>query len=135
MNLLVIISGTLIGLGVFVAVILIMPARPRLDAALARIGGAPGIDLDLMSMRTLGRQVGSVPWLPVPAADLALLGQDHEQWLTQQGHLRADRSRASSRSLRRCCSLPDTTSRWRCRGSRRSHSASACSSHPTSWSG
>ena len=35
-------------------------------------------------MRTLGRQVGSVPWLPVPAADLALLGQDHEQWLTQK---------------------------------------------------
>ncbi len=39
MNLIVIISGTLIGLGVFVAVSQIMPAGPRLDAALARIGG------------------------------------------------------------------------------------------------
>jgi Flp pilus assembly protein TadB len=83
-NLLVIISGTLIGLGVFVAVSQIIPAGPRLDAALARIGGAPGIDYDLASMRTLGRQVGSLPWLPVPAVDLALLGQDREQWLTSK---------------------------------------------------
>jgi Flp pilus assembly protein TadB len=35
-------------------------------------------------MRTLGRQVGALPWLPVPAADLALLGQNTEQWLTSK---------------------------------------------------
>jgi hypothetical protein len=81
-NLIVIISGTLIGIGLFVAVSQIMPAGPRLDAALARIGGTtPGLDSDLMSMRTLGRQVGALPWLPVPSADLALLGQDAEQWV------------------------------------------------------
>src|SRR5579863_4076607 len=62
-----------------------MPAGPRLDAALARIGGTtPGQDFDLTSMRTLGRQVGALPWLPFPAADLALLGQDAEQWLTSK---------------------------------------------------
>jgi hypothetical protein len=81
-NLIVIISGTLIGIGLFVAVSQITPAGPRLDAALARIGGTtPGLDSDLMSMRTLGRQVGALPWLPVPSADLALLGQDAEQWV------------------------------------------------------
>jgi len=83
-NLLVIVSGTLIGLGVFVAVIQLVPARPSLDAALARIGGTTGIEADLTSMRTLGRQVGALPWLPVPAVDLALLGQDREQWLTNK---------------------------------------------------
>ncbi|HET7014772.1 MAG TPA: type II secretion system F family protein [Streptosporangiaceae bacterium] len=85
MNLIVIISGTLIGIGLFVVVSQIMPAGPRLDAALARIGGTtPGVDLDLMSMRTLGRQVGALPWLPVPVTDLALLGQDAEQWMTSK---------------------------------------------------
>jgi Flp pilus assembly protein TadB len=83
-NLLVIISGTLIGLGVFVAVSQLVPAKPSLDAALDRIGGTTGLDLDLTSMRTLGRQVGALPWLPVPTADLALLGQDRERWLTSK---------------------------------------------------
>jgi Flp pilus assembly protein TadB len=84
-SLIVIIAGTLIGLGLFIAVSQIMPAGPRLDAALARIGGTtPGLDFDLMSMRTLGRQVGALSWLPRPAADLALLGQDTEQWLTNK---------------------------------------------------
>jgi Type II secretion system (T2SS), protein F len=83
-NLLVIISGTLIGLGVFVAVSQLVPARPSLDAALARIGGTSSLDFDLSSMRALGRQVGALPWLPVPGTDLALLGQDAEQWFTSK---------------------------------------------------
>lgn len=85
MNLIVIVSGTLAGLGIFVAVTQIIPARPRLDAALARISGtAVGQDADPVSMRSLGRRLGTVPWLPVPAVDLALLGQDREQWLTSK---------------------------------------------------
>src|SRR5262249_33462792 len=47
-------------------------------------GTTLGMTPDSVSMRTLGRQVGALPWLPVPAADLALLGQDAEQWLTSK---------------------------------------------------
>ncbi len=89
MNIFVILSGTLVGLGIFVGVAQLMPARPSLDAALARIhgtaaGGDPGHVPDQFSLRTLGRRLGTLPWLPVPATDLALLGQDREQWLTSK---------------------------------------------------
>ena len=76
-NLLVIMSGTLVGLGIFVAVSQSScRPRPRLDAALARIGGIAQDSGDPVSIRSLGRRLGTLPWLPVPAADLALLGQD-----------------------------------------------------------
>ena len=84
MNLLLILSGTLVGLGVFVAVSQIVPARPSLDAALARIGGTAGDDSLGLSIRSLGSRLRSAGWLPVPAADLALLDQDAEQWLTSK---------------------------------------------------
>ena len=84
MNLLVIVSGTLLGLGVFVAVSQIVPSRPNLDAALARIAGAaPGTGPDL-SVRSLGAGLSALTWLPVPTTDLALLGQDTEQWMTSK---------------------------------------------------
>ncbi len=61
-----------------------MPSRPRLDAALARIGGIERAAAIRYPLR-IGRPAASeLPWLPVPAADLALLGQDREQWLTSK---------------------------------------------------
>jgi Flp pilus assembly protein TadB len=83
-NLLVILSGTLAGLGVFVAVTQIVPARPHLDAALARIHGTARHDFEPLTLRSVGRRLGTLPWLPVPTVDLAMLGQDREQWLTSK---------------------------------------------------
>ena len=81
MNLLVILSGTLVGLGVFVAVSHVVPSRPSLDAALSRIHGTASDDL---SMRSFPRRMGMLSWLPVPTADLALLGQDAERWMASK---------------------------------------------------
>jgi Flp pilus assembly protein TadB len=83
-NLLVILSGTLVGLGVFVAVSQIMPSKPSLDAALARIHGAGAGDAPDLSVRSLARSMSALSWLPVPKVDLALLGQDPEQWMTSK---------------------------------------------------
>lgn len=84
MNLLVILAGTLVGLGVFAAASQIVPPRPSLDAALARIGGTAGHDTSDLSIKSLARRLRLSGWLPVPAADLALLGQDAEQWMTSK---------------------------------------------------
>jgi Flp pilus assembly protein TadB len=83
-NLLVILSGTLVGLGVFVAVSQIVPSRPSLDAALARIHGAGADDAQDVSAGPLARRLSALPWMPVPTVDLALLGQDTEQWMTSK---------------------------------------------------
>lgn len=74
MNLFVIAGGALVGLGVFVAVSLIVPAGPSLPAALARIHG------DVAGLPA-GSRLPALSWLPVPTADLALLGQDRERWM------------------------------------------------------
>ena len=83
MSLLIVIPGTLIGLGVFTLVCQLVPAGTRLDAALTRIGGvAAARPSDLPPLRAAaGRLAAAAPWLPLPGADLALLGQDREQWL------------------------------------------------------
>lgn len=82
---LVIIPGALIGLGLFILVSHLMPGRPRLDAALTRIAGTASAAqrVEVPPLRALSRRLVAIaPWLPVPTADLALLGQDREQWLT-----------------------------------------------------
>ena len=82
MNPLVITAGGLAGLGVFTAVCQLVPGGPRLDAALARINAAGSAPPPLPPVRALAaRAAAAMPWLPVPAADLALLGQDTERWL------------------------------------------------------
>lgn len=81
MNPLVIVAGVLAGLGVFTAVCQFVPGGPRLDAALARInavGSVPPPEPPLRAMAA--RAAGAMAWLPVPAADLALLGQETERW-------------------------------------------------------
>ncbi len=81
----VILAGLLVGLGFFVAVSQLMPGRPRLDAALVRIHAAGGQSLDRRGLRAVTGWIGRVaPWLPVPAADLALLGKEREQWLVSK---------------------------------------------------
>lgn len=84
MNLLIIASGSLVGLGVFVAVSYLVPSTPSLDAALSRIGGTASDDVLDLSVRSLPGRVAVLPWLPVPTADLALLGQDAERFVTSK---------------------------------------------------
>lgn len=84
MNLLVIVSGALVGLGVFVAVSHLMPPGPSLDAALSRIQGTVSHDVLELSIRSFPRRMGLLSWLPVPTADLALLGQDTERWVASK---------------------------------------------------
>lgn len=84
MNWIVVVPGVLVGLGVFVLVSQVVPGRPRLEAALGRIAGTAAERADLPPLRAASRRLGAVAWLPVPAADLALLGQDRERWLTSK---------------------------------------------------
>jgi len=82
-NPLVVLAGTVAGLGVFLIVSELVPGRTSLDAALARLGGAGHAPLP--SLRSVpGRAASALPWLPAPAADLALLGQDREKWLASK---------------------------------------------------
>jgi pilus assembly protein TadC len=81
--------GVLCGLGIFVAVREIVPAPTRLDAALARLD--PGQDwVPSAAPRApragpLARRIAAeLPWLPVPATDLALLGKDREGWIASK---------------------------------------------------
>lgn len=85
MNLQASLAGSLVGLGVFVAMAQLTPSGPRLNAALARIHAAGTQELQLPPTRALITQVAAaMPWLPVPAADLALLGQDRERWFARK---------------------------------------------------
>jgi Flp pilus assembly protein TadB len=83
--------GVLAGLGAFLLVREMIPARTRLEAALARLD--PGTSRDpagdsqtgATGFRHLARSLGvAVPWLPVPATDLAMLGQEREAWLASK---------------------------------------------------
>jgi len=85
----VVVIGALVGLGVFVAVSELIPAGARVDAALERLsqpGGPPGTSAPQVSLTYgLGQRLADVvPWLPVPSADLALLGQDRAAWLASK---------------------------------------------------
>jgi Flp pilus assembly protein TadB len=87
-------AGVLIGLGVFLLARELMPAGPRLEAALDRLDpGAPRYPAEqpggqqarpTVPRRLAGSLHAAAPWLPVPSADLALLGQDREAWLASK---------------------------------------------------
>jgi Flp pilus assembly protein TadB len=84
-NSLIVFAGTLAGLGVFIAVGQLHPSAPRLDAALARIHAAGAEEPALSGFRrAISQMASALPWLPVPAADLALLGQDRERWFSSK---------------------------------------------------
>jgi Flp pilus assembly protein TadB len=82
----VVLGGALVGLGLFLAIWLLVPSRPHLAAALARLGGDDVSPLaGRRPARAAARQLAAaVPWLPVPAEDLAILGQDRETWLARK---------------------------------------------------
>jgi Type II secretion system (T2SS), protein F len=90
-NLWVIVSGVLGGVGIFVVVRELVPAPDRLDAALARLDLGAALELGTgtgASTRSAGglarRVAAELPWLPVPTADLALLGKDRETWIASK---------------------------------------------------
>jgi Flp pilus assembly protein TadB len=105
MNLWAVAAGVLAGLGVFALVRELIPAAPRLDAALRRLDPAAGLmgapvwtgSADLAGMprvaggakpgplRRVGEQLTAIaPWLPVPSEDLALLDRDRSTWLASK---------------------------------------------------
>ena len=85
MNLWLIVSGILGGLGVFLLAREIMPAPARLDSALARLDAGQAVAGTRPAASGLARRLAAeLPWVPVPSADLALLGQDRETWLASK---------------------------------------------------
>ncbi|HEY2506784.1 MAG TPA: type II secretion system F family protein [Streptosporangiaceae bacterium] len=83
----VLVSGLLVGLGCWLAMSELLPAAPSLRAAVGRLdtygGGADSARIP--GRIRLGSSIGSAaPWLPVPAAELRLLGQDPADWLASK---------------------------------------------------
>jgi Type II secretion system (T2SS), protein F len=89
-NLWIIAAGILVGAGLFIIVRELAPAPTRLDAALARLDyGAldPGRTAEPPGRpagKLAERIAAELPWLPVPAADLALLGKDRDSWIASK---------------------------------------------------
>jgi hypothetical protein len=80
-----IVAGALGGLGIFVVVRELVPAPARLDAALARLDSAAPPGRRTSVPVRLARGISAeLPWLPVPSADLALLGQDRDAWIASK---------------------------------------------------
>lgn len=87
MNLWVIAAGILGGLGIFIAVRELVPAPSRLDAALARLDLGAALEpgpAPAPAGRLAQRIASELHWLPVPAADLALLGKDRASWIASK---------------------------------------------------
>jgi Flp pilus assembly protein TadB len=89
MNAWVIVAGVLAASGVWLAIAELAPTVPSLRAAIARLDGgslAAGDDTptgdDTRTPRRLALGlVAAAPWLPVPAADLRLLGHRTDDWM------------------------------------------------------
>jgi len=84
----IIVAGLLFGLAATLIVAELVPARPSLHAAIDRLeaarqpDGMPPVSSRLHELtRTLGL---TAPWLPVPVADLRLLGQRPDEWLASK---------------------------------------------------
>jgi Flp pilus assembly protein TadB len=88
MNLWVIVAGLLSGLGVWLAVRELVPSGPSLQAAVERLEAdraAAGRQDERSSLRELARGLRTAaPWLPVPTADLRLLGQETDEWFASK---------------------------------------------------
>lgn len=75
-------AGLLAGLGCWLAVRELIPAGPSLRAAIDRLDSGGRDDAATSVPVRLGRWLSAAaPWLPVPAQDLRLLGQDPADWL------------------------------------------------------
>jgi len=102
MNLWIAMSGLLIGLALALLIRELVPAGPSLRAAVGRLDARSDAAAPPPSRsRELARNLSaSVPWLPVPAADRRLLGQNTEDWLASKGHARALRVSRSAGPVR-----------------------------------
>src|SRR5260370_6588775 len=83
----VVASGLLAGVGSWLAFRELWPAGPSLRAALDRLDGGPVVleDPGAGRLHRLGARVAAAaPWLPVPRADLCLLGQHASDWLARK---------------------------------------------------
>lgn len=78
------IAGVLAGLGVFLVVRELVPAPTSLDAALARLDADTAPSFGTSASRLASRIAAGLRWLPVPSADLALLGQDRDAWIASK---------------------------------------------------
>jgi hypothetical protein len=81
-----IVAGVLGGLGCWLVISELIPAGPSLAAAMERLasGGGHGDEVTSWSVRCGHRLVTVAPWLPVPATDLSLLGQEPAAWLARK---------------------------------------------------
>jgi Flp pilus assembly protein TadB len=88
MNLWVIVAGLLSGLGAWLAFRELVPSGPSLQAAVERLEAdraAAGRQDERSSLRELARGLRTAaPWLPVPTADLRLLGQETDEWFASK---------------------------------------------------
>lgn len=82
-----IVGGMLGGLGCWLILNELIPAGPSLRAAIDRLeSSAGGRAADQSpSLVRLGRHLAAaMPWLPIPASDLRLLGQEPAEWLARK---------------------------------------------------
>jgi len=86
MNTWLIVAGIVTGLGCWLAISELIPAGPSLRAALDRLdaGGSSAGGEARLAARIGRRLPAALPWLPVPARDLRLLGQDPADWLASK---------------------------------------------------
>jgi Flp pilus assembly protein TadB len=88
MSLWVIVAGVLGGLGAWLAVRELVPTGPSLRAAVERLDASQEIGAGSPArsgLRDLASSLAAaVPWLPVPATDLRLLGQERDEWLASK---------------------------------------------------
>ncbi len=85
-NALLAVAGLLGGLGCWLVISELIPAGPSLRAAIDRLDSRGSGADDQAPLRVrLGRRLATAaPWLPVPATDLRLLGQDPAAWLASK---------------------------------------------------
>ena len=78
-----VVAGLLTGLGGWLVVSEVIPAGPSLRAAIDRLesGAGRADDQATLRVRVGHRLAAAAPWLPMPATDLRLLGQDPAEWL------------------------------------------------------
>jgi hypothetical protein len=81
-----VVAGLLAGLGCWLVISELIPTGPSLRAAIDRLDSTGGRADDQAPFRVrLGRHLAAaVPWLPVPATDLRILGQDPAAWLASK---------------------------------------------------
>jgi Flp pilus assembly protein TadB len=81
-----VVGGLLAGLGCWLVVSELIPVCPSLRAAMARLdsGGGHPHDQAPVLIRLGRRLATAAPWLPVPTADLRLLGKDPATWVASK---------------------------------------------------